>query len=49
MKRRLLRWLERRRDSHFAHAVRFPLGSFADEEHIWMARTYEMLAMALRP
>jgi hypothetical protein len=48
VKRRLVRWLERRRDAHFALATRFPVGSLADEEHMWLARTYEMLAMAVR-
>jgi hypothetical protein len=48
MRRRILRALERRRDAHFACAVRYPIGSLGDERHMYMARVFEMLASAVR-
>lgn len=48
-RRRLLRFLEHRRDAYFHLATQYPLGSFADEKCMYMVQTYEFFASIIRP
>ena len=48
MRNLLAEWLEERRDIYFARVICFPLGSLGDEQCMWLARSYALLAVLVR-